>query len=438
MPTVTIEKLVFGGQALGRIGAQVVFLWGALPGETVEFRIIKQKKNFIEGVVTKVLTPSPDRVVPEEKHHLSCSPWSIMSLATENEWKKKIAFETYRKVGSIDLPPTLEIVSGKIENGYRNKIEYSFAPSPYPLPTGEGTGESLPAGEAGVVFAFHERGDYHPMPIDKCTLATAEINKTANEILYWIQDQKIFAQELKALIVRSNRAGETVAALFYKKEKDFILPQLSENCKGFQIYYSNPLSPTSNPDKLLKSFGDAFLIETIRGRKLKYGALSFFQVYVSMFEKTLEDIAIHIKNAKRVVDCYGGVGAISLSLVQPNQKTVIVESNAEAVGYAKENIALNNLQGAEAELHGAEREMEYITAESTVILDPPRAGLDKKVISELLAKKPKKIIYMSCDLATHARDVAMLQSEYKPIEWKLYNFFPRTSHIEGLCILERK
>lgn len=422
MPTVTIEKLVFGGQALGRIGAQVVFLWGALPGETVEFRIIKQKKNFIEGVVTKVLTPSPDRVVPEEKHHLSCSPWSIMSLATENEWKKKIAFETYRKVGFIDLPPTLEIVSGKIENGYRNKIEYSFGVD----------------ANVQTVFAFHERGDYHPMPIDNCTLATAEINKTANEILYWIQDQKIFAQELKALIVRSNRAGETVAALFYKKEKDFVLPKLSENCKGFQIYYSNPLSPASNPDKLLKSFGDTFLVETIRGRKLKYGALSFFQVYVPMFEKTLEDIAVHIKNEKRIVDCYGGVGAISLSLVQPNQKTIIVENNAEAVEYAKENIALNNLQGAEAELHGAEREMEYITAESTVILDPPRAGLDKKVIAELLAKKPKKIIYMSCDLATHARDIAMLQSGYTSIDWKLYNFFPRTPHIEGLCILEGK
>ncbi|MBI2444104.1 MAG: TRAM domain-containing protein, partial [Candidatus Magasanikbacteria bacterium] len=137
---VTIEKLVFGGAGLGRIGERVAFVWGTLPGEEVEFRKTKKKRNFVEGTLTQVITPSPHRLPPRDDHYLSCSPWQTMAYEEELRWKKLIAAETYRKIGGIELPDT-ELVTDGREYGYRNKMEYNFI-----------------ADQAGnLSFAFHAR-----------------------------------------------------------------------------------------------------------------------------------------------------------------------------------------------------------------------------------------------------------------------------------------
>lgn len=423
MERVVIEKLVFGGQGLGRVGNKVVFVWGGLPGEEIEFNVTKKKKQFIEGVVANIITKSPDRVDPIESHYLSCSPWQTMGVTAENDWKVTIGKETYQRVGGLQFND-LKIVSNDESFHYRNKIEYSFTNTE----------------EGKAIFAFHERGQYWGVHrLKNCALATEAINETAEKVLAWINAENIPVTELKNLVVRSNVKGETIAALFIKtKRRCPNFPERSTAWKGFHVYYSNPLSPAAVPTELLRTDGDAFLIETIGGTKLRYGLLSFFQVNVPIFEKAVEDIRRFTADATEVVDYYAGVGTIGLTVAQKSQSLKLVENNAEAAMFAEENRLLNNLEHAEVRLVAAENETSYITKTATVIVDPPRAGLDKRMVRALLETKPKRIIYLSCDLATQARDCKELVAEYTPVFSQLYNFFPRTPHIEGLIVLDRK
>lgn len=419
MSNVKIEKLVFGGQGLGRMGSKIVFLWGAYPEETVEFAVTKKKKNFIEGVATKILVPSPDRVESVEKHYLSCSPWQTLSPEKEIYWKKQIALETYRRVGGVELSD-IELVTTGESYHYRNKIEYSFTT----------------ISEGRVSLAFFERGKHWNVSISGCELATEPVNRTARAMVEWLSAIKIPPPILKSLVVRSNQKGETAAALFIKQPQVFpAAPTLPPDCVGFQIYRSNQFSPASTPDELLTSLGQNYLTETVLGTNLRYGLLSFFQINVPIFETAVRDIGRFVEGGV-AVDYYSGVGAISLPLAKKCSQITLVESNYEAVDFAKQNIVLNALTNVRVELQPAELATEFVTNDATVVVDPPRTGLDKKMVNGLLQKRPHRIVYLSCDLATQARDYGLLKEVYRPIFWRLYNFFPRTPHIEGLVVLE--
>lgn len=417
-----IEKLVHGGQALGRTPeGKTAFIWNALPDETVEIEILDDKKTHLEGVATRILTPSKDRAIPKEEGFLSTSPWQIINFEAENYWKRAISAEQYSKIGDLILDVNaLEIVTDDIEYGYRNKMEFSFVE--------QGDHMSL---------AFFERGKKTKLAVNGSALARNEINKVATEILDWINTVKIPIRSLKALIVRSNQKGEVIAALFIKDRLVFDHhPLLSNPLVGFQLYYSTHKSPASVPTALLYSIGQNFLITEIFGTQLKYGIFSFFQINQPVFEKALKDIAAFIDPKSPLVDYYSGVGAISLPLSLNRPQTILVDNNSEAIEYAAENISLNQRQ-ARAECAPAEKLTDYIDAKSTILLDPPRAGLHEDVIKTILQRKPPRIIYMSCDIATHARDLRLLGQGYSLVFLKLYNFFPRTPHIEGLAVLEK-
>ena len=140
---------------------------------------------------------------------------------------------------------------------------------------------------------------------------------------------------------------------------------------------------------------------------------------------------------EKLVDFYSGVGAIGISLKGRAQSTVLVDSHAEAIAYAKENIELNGLNNCGAILSNAEKITRLIEPDSTLIVDPPRAGLHPKVVNKILSAKPARVLYLSCNVATHARDIKNLSPGYKLKDLKLYNFFPRTPHIEALAVLDR-
>ncbi len=418
---VKIEKLVFGGQGLSRTEGKVVFVWGGLPGEEVEIKIIKKKKNFIAGVVEKVLVSSSDRVLPLDDHYLSCSPWQSMSYEKENEWKKLIAEETYKRIAGLENL-NLDIIAPKKEIGYRNKLEYNFA-----------------VGKSGEVsLAFHDRGTHWLRPIERCSLGTEIIQKASEQIVDNLRQLKIPITALKSLIVRSDDSEKASAALFVK-DKNFVKQYPFEvlgDLKGLQIYYSNPLSPASVPTELLFSSGESELECKLNGVKLKFGLMSFFQINPSIFEEALSAIGKHLDGG-RVVDYYSGVGAISLALHGKYREALLIEENDEASKFAEENIKLNNFKNVTVINNPAENANAEIGEDDTVILDPPRAGLHTDMIKHLLKKQPRKIVYLSCGLDTHARDIGFLSAKYRPVDWKLFNFFPRTPHIEGLCVLER-
>lgn len=418
-----MEKLVFGGQCLGRSGDKVVFAWNALPGEEVEILLSKSKKNFAEGTAINIKNPSPYRILPKEDHFQICSPWQILTREEENKWKRAISLETYVKIGGLPPETDLQIEApAKEQYKYRNKMEYSF---------------TLDSAD-NISFAFFERGQHRHVAIQGCELAEEGINSTANFILDWINQQKIPLRSLKSLIIRSNNENQTIAALFIKDELNFSdYPQLSKNFLGFQVYFSNHRCPASRPEKLLYSDGQDFLIADLRGVKLKFGLLSFFQINISIFSLALNDIANFLDSSKSVVDFYSGVGAIGLSLLKYCKDMVLVDNNEEAIEYAKQNIDLNKLSNVSAELQPAEKITELIKNDKIIIFDPPRSGLHENVVNTVLSKLPEKIIYLSCNISTHARDIRLLSSKYKISYLKLYNFFPRTPHVESLCVLER-
>lgn len=421
---VEIEKLVFGGQGMGRVDNKVAFIWNALPGETVEIDVIQNKKTHLEGVAKTIVNPSPDRVEPHESHWLSSSPWQHISWERENYWKRAIAAETYSKFADLILSANdLEIVADTDRQyGYRNKIEFSFTEV-----------------EPGLIsLAFFERGKHRHIPANEALLAEPIINEIAKNILTWVNKQKIPMRSLKTLIIRSNSEGKTIAAIFIKDQLEFPdYPPLTEKMIGFHVYYSTHKSPASVPTKLLYSEGQNYLTTTLKGTKLKFGLLSFFQINPPIFDQALSDIAAFLHPHMPVVDFYSGVGAISLPLSQNRDKTTLIDNNEEAIQYAIENIGLNKRNNCEAICTPAESMTEAIRENAMIILDPPRAGLHQNVIKKLLQKKPPRIIYLSCGIDTQARDLKMLSESYKVTFLKLYNFFPRTPHIEGLAILDR-
>ncbi|MDO8626559.1 MAG: methyltransferase [Candidatus Magasanikbacteria bacterium] len=435
MAPVRIEKLIYGGQALARDNGKTIFLWNALPGELVEYEILKKRKGIVEARAAKILEPSAVRIEPREAHYLSCSPWEIMTREAEDKWKQEIALETYQRIGKLDIAePDLEIISAGPDYGYRNKIEFSFWTEP---------SDNSPASSAGKLsLAFFNRGTHRLISLPAgCALAHPEINKTAEIIRAWLESEGVHGRIAKSLIVRSNEQGETIAAVFLKGEINFTsYPLLKGLFKGLQIYYSSALSPASTPDKLLYTAGQNYLIANIGEKQFKFGALSFFQINGPVFYEALKDIKKFVLGSKKIVDFYSGVGAIGLSLGEKsaikNSKLTLVEINSEASRYAKENAVLNG-SWAEVVLAPSENALDYITRDVTIVVDPPRAGLHPKFVDKILEVGPEQLIYLSCDIATQARDLQILSVKYKIIFQKLYNFFPRTPHIEALAVLEQ-
>ncbi len=422
MKQVTIEKLIFGGQGFTRINGKACFVWNALPGETVEIEMLKNKKEYIEAVAKKIIVASPDRIEPKDPNFLSTSPWQIMNYEKENEWKKEIALEVYKRIGKeafADVHPDL-IFDAEKYYSYRNKMEFSFA-----------------VDTAGrTCLGFFERGKKVRYAVEKSELADDAINETAANILEWVRAHEITMRSLKSLIIRSDGAGKTIAALFIKDKLAFTdYPKLTDNFIGFQLYYSTHKSPASVPTELLYTEGQDYIMIPLRGINFKVGLLSFFQVHLPVFERALDDIYAHIPEHSNLLDLYSGVGSIGLPLHKRATQVTLVDNNTEAIQYATENIALNKIKNAEAICKPTEDIISLITSDSIVILDPPRAGLHHRVVERILEAKPKTIIYLSCDLSTQARDIFLLHPTYNISFSRLYNFFPRTPHIEGLCVL---
>jgi len=419
--TSNISDLDIHGYAIGEVKGKPAHIWSALPGEEVEAQIIKKKKGAYECIARNIIKPSPDRIEPLEDHYLSCSPWSVMTFEAENRYKKELALNLLKSAGVIGRDVDAEIDFDNRIAGYRNKMEYSFVKD-----------------ENGkTCFAFFQRSGRKRIPIDVCSLADGGINFEATKIINWIRDNQIPEESLKSLILRSDGAGHVIAGLFVKDEIRHDEPDLlDEQLTGFHIYLSSSQCPASIVSEVLYSSGADSMTSVVRGEKLSFGLNSFFQVNIPMFERTMHDIAPFIEKGSPVVDYFCGTGSISLSASDKSQPLQLVDLSTESIEYARKNIAANGFTQAVATNLPAEKAVEHITSDSIVIFDPPRAGLHPDIIERILLVKPKRIVYLSCNVATQARDIALIKSAYDIKLLKFYNYFPRTPHIEGLCVME--
>ena len=414
MQRLRIEKLVHGGQGLATLPeGKRVFVWNGLPGELVNVRVIKKKRSYVEAIAEEILEPSPERVEPRDSNYLATSPWQILPFDAENRYKKAIVEELFAHE-KVALPETGETIYTDTEWHYRNKMEYSFW-----------------GDDDGLHLALHQRGSSGKQIVDGSALALPALDAAANAVLALLQPLNVRAGDLKTVIVRTSAVGKSVAALFVKRQ-DFHALKLPDELQGLRVYYSNPKSPASVPTELLQELGDVRLTDTLIGTAFTYDVDSFFQVNIPIFEKALGDIKNALQPSQKIIDMYAGVGSIGLSVAPDN--VTLVELDSATAAMARENAG----QGAEVIEAGAEKALEYITGEYPVIFDPPRAGLHPKVVERVLETLPEQIIYLSCNPATHARDLALLQEKYEVVDFKIYNFFPKTPHIETLAVLNRR
>lgn len=409
--TVTIEKLVHGGQGLATLAdGRKVFVWNALPGERVIIEIKKGKRSYAEAVATEILQASPDRIEPRDQAYLSTSPWQIVRYETENQYKQQILAETYQREHVVYDKP-IAFHAGEHEWHYRNKMEYSFW-----------------GDDDGLHLALFNRGSHGKQIVTGSSIARPEIDATANEICRRVQAASLRAGQLKTVIVRCNQQGETVAALFVKDEA-FPKSTLDGICRGVAVNFSNPKSPASVLTRELYRFGDITLSDQIMGCQISYDVNSFFQVNVPVFEWAAKRIDYFVGGAKEIVDMYAGVGTIGI----PINATKLIELDAHNVAMARQNIG----ERPNKEVIGASAEtaLDYIPPGGALVVDPPRAGLHTKVVERILDAKPATVAYLSCNPITQARDLALLQQAYEITALEGYNFFPRTPHIEALAIL---
>ena len=439
----TLEKIVGGGQALGTLSdGRKCFVWGGLPDETVTFRVTKKKAHFVEGSVTEVLRASPERITPRDADsYLSTSPWQIMTFSAEQRYKAALIEEAF-KLHAIVLPHKINVYTDGREFQYRNKVEFSWF--------SERAGESYPD---TLDLAFFRRGSKGKIIVNECSLLPPEVIALAHSVRDILRRKHISARQLKTLLIRSNQQGSCVWQLYIKDRlADAITHEEAEMlpAQGGEVIYSDPRSPASRVTARLAKFGDTTLTDTILGTPFRYACEGFFQVNVPMYEQALRDMREWTSCPKRttpansdtdgenppVIDLYAGVGTIGLTVSDDN--VTLIEINESAVAEMQRNITALGRTNARAILAPSEKALDFITPNHVVIVDPPRAGLHANVVAKLLEVAPPRIIYLSCNPVTQARDAVLLTEKYNIRAHRGYNFFPRTPHIEHLVVLDRK
>ena len=425
-----MEKIVGGGQAIGTLDdGRKAFVWGGLPKELVTIRVTKKKSHFVEGVVTEIIEKSPERITPrDENSYLSTSPWQIMPMSSEQFQKISLIEEAF-SLHNITLPEKIKVFSDGVEFNYRNKVEFSW----FGDTTENSTKETLD-------LAFFKRGGKGKVIVDGTSLAHPSINKLAIKIRDLLRTKPIVARQLKTLLIRSDQQGNAVWQLYVKDKIENLISDDEAkllSAAGGEIIYSNPKSPASRITERLNKFGDTTLSDTILGVAFNYACEGFFQVNIPVYEKALSDMKAWINCNEKlpILDLYSGVGTIGLTI--GGDDVTLVEINEHAVAEMQRNIAKLNRPSAKAILAPSEKSLECITGEQIVIVDPPRAGLHADVTNRLLETEPPRIIYLSCNPVTQARDVSLLQEKYKIVHHQGYNFFPRTPHIEHLVVLDK-
>ncbi len=429
--TLRLEKIVGGGQAIGTLDdGRKAFVWGGLPKELVTIRVTKKKSHFVEGIVTEIIEKSPERITPQDENsYLSTSPWQIMPMSSEQSHKVSLIEEAFL-LHNITLPEKIEVFSDGVEFNYRNKVEFSW----FGDKTDDDEKETLD-------LAFFKRGGKGKVVVDRTSLAHPSINKLAIEIRDLLREKPIVARQLKTLLIRSDQQGNAVWQLYVKDKIENLISEDEAkllSAKGGEIIYSDPKSPASRITERLNKFGDTTLSDTILGVAFNYACEGFFQVNIPVYEKALSDMKAWIDCNEKLptLDLYSGVGTIGLTI--GGDDVTLVEINEHAVAEMQRNIAKLNRPNAKAILAPSEKSLEYITGEQIVIVDPPRAGLHADVTNRLLETEPPRIIYLSCNPVTQARDVRLLQEKYEIAHHQGYNFFPRTPHIEHLVVLDKK
>ena len=415
--SVTFEKIVGGGKALGYLEGRPCFAAGPLPGETAQIVILRDKPGFIEAIALEISQPSPHRNQPAEDHYLSCSPWQGVDYAYQLELKRTVLTDAFARPG-LELR-IADMVGAPSQFGYRNKLEFS-----------------LRRGDDQLDLAFHRRGSYEDLIAlpHGCSLGTEAMNAAALELVGRAHALKLDGYIETLTVRQSSSTGQVLGhiALHQVPKRDWS----GLAVPGLAVVVSRVRRRVEH--ELVWSTGKTQLTDTLGGVELTYPYDAFFQTNVSMFEVVLKTMLEAMPQGGRIVDLYGGVGTIGLAAAKFSNEVLGIEINPSSVTLANENARAGGLGNYKALATPAQRISPELLAEAdAVVVDPPRAGLELRVVKELIAASPARIIYLSCNPATQARDVLLLKEAYRPRDVTGFDLYPGTLHLESLVVLDR-
>ena len=429
----------------------------AVPGDVVNVQVIKAKKNYYEARVLQFVKYSSDRVQPKCIHFGVCGgcKWQNLAYEKQLEYKSQEVFNNIQRIGKVEKFEYLPIIPSDEVYGYRNKMEYSFSASRW-----------LTADEIRSQAEISDRnalGFHIPLQwskvldLSECFLQAEPSNQIRNSVkdfaqthgmdFYDFHNQRGF---LRTLMIRSNSKGEFMVLIqFFEDDpnkRDALLSFIQTEFPQVKtlLYAVNPKGNDSLYDLDVQTFcGDGFLMEEIENLQFKIGAKSFFQTNYKQAVKlynTARDFA-DLTGSEIVYDLYTGTGTIAQFVASKAKKVVGVESVPEAIESAKENAKLNNITNCDF-FCGDMKDLftqEFINKNGkpdVIITDPPRDGMHKKVVETILDISPEKIVYISCNSATQARDLELMKNRYETVKIQAVDMFPQTHHVESIALLK--
>lgn len=448
------------GKAIGRINGKVIFVEGAVPGDLVDVFITRNKKDWAEGKAVEIKKYSNERTEPFCIHFGVCGgcKWQMLPYKKQLEYKEQEVKEAFKRIGKLTDVSVLPIIGSEKTIHYRNKLEFTFSNKRFLTPDQfEELGENdWPGGALG----YHVPKLYDKIiDIYECWLMDAVNNDIRNTLRdfslannYSFYDIKEHKGWLRNIIVRNCTTGELMVNLVFgyddKKQREKICKHLLEKIPSVTtlLYTINPKWNDSiydlNPQTVS---GKGFVTEKLGDFDFKISPKSFFQTNTRQAEK-LYNIAKEfacLTGSEIVYDLYCGTGSIGIFLSKQAKKIVGVDIIKEAVEDAVENASINNVSHASfftgdvIEICNDDFFMNH-GLPSVAIVDPPRAGLHAKLIQKLLEILPPKIIYISCNVATQARDLQLLNEKFIVEKIQPVDMFPHTHHIECVALLKVK
>ncbi len=438
---------------------KVIFINNAVPGDIADIQTIKKRKSYYQGTAVKFHEYSSKRVEPVCQHFGTCGgcKWQFMDYKFQLEYKQQEVENNLRRIGKVELPAITPILGSKDIYFYRNKMEFSFSDSRWLSMKEIKSGEDI---ENKNALGFHIPGMWDKiLDIKKCHLQEDPSNAIRNFV-------KIFATEndmpffnareqsgfLRTLMIRTSSTGEIMVLLQLFEENrekrelllDNILAEFPE-ITSLQYVINSKGNDTIYDQEVICYHGRDHIFEEMEGLKFKINAKSFYQTNSAQayqLYKITRNFA-NLQGDEVVYDLYTGTGTIAQFVAAKARKVIGVEAVPEAIEDAKQNAQRNNIENTKF-FAGDMRKVftnEFINKNGhpdVIITDPPRDGMHKEVVAQIIAILPKRIVYVSCNSATQARDLEMLDKHYKVTKVQPVDMFPQTFHVENVVCLEKR
>lgn len=456
---VTIEDIGAEGKAIARVGDMVVFTKYAIPGDVVDLQVTKKRKKYQEAFVKTYHEYSKDRVDPFCEHFGTCGgcKWQLLPYNKQLEYKQNQVESQLTRIGKVELPETMPIVGSMKETFYRNKLEFTFSNKRWR--SFEEMDNEVEINDSDAL-GFHVPGLFDKIiSINKCWLQAEPSNRIRNFIYKYALDHKLEFFDireqvgfLRNLIIRTSSTGEIMVIISFFKEDQLARESLLESVKRefpeitSLLYVINKKgNDTITDQEILCYSGNEFMFEKMEGLKFKIGPKSFYQTNSEQayeLYKITRDFA-ELTGSEIVYDLYTGTGTIANFVAKIARKVVGIEYVPEAIEDAKENSNLNKIENTSFYAGDMKLVLDKTFVQQNghpdvIITDPPRAGMHADVVQTILNISPGKIVYVSCNPATQARDLALLDSMYKVVKIQPVDMFPHTHHVENVVLLIRK